>query len=92
MAKTILPISYGQLIMAINVRAVSHNKCLKWLVKEEVAISVFTPPCVEATMLDIHKSLCVGILCDESSNIICLPKTRFLTVASLAGGKDETIE
>ena len=58
--------------------------------------------CVEATLLgNIHKSSCVGILCDESTdvaNIIKqlvvfvkylvkgLPKIRFLTVASLTDG------
>ena len=62
---------------------------------------------VEATVLgDVHKSPCVGILCDESTDVANikqlvvfvkylvkgLPKTRFLTVASLTDGKAETIE
>ena len=55
---------------------------------------------------DVHKSPCVGILCDESTDVANikqlvvfvkylvkgLPKTRFLTVASLTDGKAETIE
>ena len=62
---------------------------------------------VAATVLgDVHKSPCVGILCDESTDVANikqlvvfvkylvkgLPKTRFLTVASLTDGKAETIE
>ena len=63
--------------------------------------------CVEAAVLgDVHKSPCVGILCDESTDVANikqlvvfvkylvkgLPKTRFLTIASLTDGKAETIE
>ena len=63
--------------------------------------------CIETTVLsDVHKSLCVGILCDESTGIANLkqlvifvkylveglPQTRFLKVVSLQNGKADTIE
>ena len=63
--------------------------------------------CVETTVLnDIHKSLSVGILCDEPTDIAnleqlvifvkCLveglPQTRFLKVVCLQDGKAGTIE
>ena len=63
--------------------------------------------CVETTVLsEVHKSPCVGILCDESTDIANLkqlvifvkylvkglPQTCFLKVVSLLNGKADTIE